>query len=172
MKLRESPLIGGWEDTINNTIIVTHTNENNKSATTILLKGFQLYDNILNTRRKTHHMFVTDNRSFTAIRNDILEHINNYIQNRLDITNWASLKPLQFIKLSTSDIELKECHSLICPDFMLVDFVTSYREASGHIQIKDKPISTSLLKILINCPSWKSLTISIVCKNKMNRYLD
>jgi len=82
---------------------------------------------------------------------------------RLDTSNWSKLKPLQFIKMSVSDMELKECHSLICPDFTLVDFVTSYKEASGHSQIKDKLISTSLLKILINCASWESLTVSIVC---------
>lgn len=161
--LKKSPLVGGWEDTMINAITVTNT--------TILLKGFQLYDYVSNPRRKTHHQFVTDNRSFIAIRNDILEHINNYIQIRLDTTNWTSLKPLKCIKLSTSDMELKECHALICPDLSLVEFVTSYREASGHAQIKDKLISTSLLKILINCPSWLSLTISIVCMYLYNNNL-
>ncbi|KAL4112798.1 hypothetical protein QTP88_016527 [Uroleucon formosanum] len=65
--------------------------------------------------------------------------------------------------MSVSDMELKECHSLIYPDFTLVDFVISYKEASGHSQIKDKLISTSLLKLLINCASCESLTVSIEC---------
>jgi len=82
---------------------------------------------------------------------------------RLDTTNWSELKPLKIIKMSVSDMELKEeCHSLICPDFSLVDFVTSYKEPSGHSRIKDKLISTSVLKILINCASRESLTVSIV----------
>ncbi|KAL4098742.1 hypothetical protein QTP88_023284 [Uroleucon formosanum] len=65
--------------------------------------------------------------------------------------------------MSVSDMELKECHSLIYPDYSLVDFVTSYKEVSEHSQIKDELISTSLLKILINCPSWESLTVSMAC---------
>lgn len=122
-----------------------------------------MYDYVSNHRRKIHHQFVLDNRFFIAICNYILEHINNYRQNILDTTNWVSLKPLKSIKLSTTHMELKECHSLICSYLCLVEFVTSYREASGHAQIKDKVILISLLRILINCPSCLSLTISIVC---------
>lgn len=127
-----------------------------------MLKGFQLFDYVSNSRRKISHQFGTDNRSFAAIRNDILEHIKNYVLKRLDTINWSKLKPLKFIKMSVSDMELKECHSLKCSGFSLVDFVTSYKDASGHSQIKDELISTSLLKILINSPSWESLTVSIV----------
>ena len=162
-KMKESPLVGGWEDTIINTTDVSYTSNDGKDTTTYMLKGFQLFDYVSNSRRKISHQFVTDNRCFSAIRNDIIEHITNYMLRRLDTSNWSKLKPLQFIKMSVSDVELKECHSLICPDFTLVDFVTSYKEASGHSQIKDKLISTSLLKILINCASWESLTVSIVC---------
>ncbi|CAI6356382.1 unnamed protein product [Macrosiphum euphorbiae] len=101
-----------------------------------MLQGFQLFDYVSNSRRKISHQFVTDNGSFAAIRNDFLEHINNYVLNRLYTTNWSKLKPLKFINMSVSDLELKECHSLICPYYSLVDFVTSYKEASGHSEIK------------------------------------
>lgn len=72
-----------------------------------MLKGFQLFDYISNSRRKISHQFVTDNRCFSAIRNDIIEHITNYMLRRLDTSNWSKLIPLQFIKMSVSDMELK-----------------------------------------------------------------
>jgi len=149
--MKEPLLVGGWEDTIINTTNVSYISNIEKDTTKCMLKGFQLFDYVSNSRRKINHQYVTDNRSFAAIRNDILEHINNYMLKRLDTTNWSKLKPLKIINMSVSDMELKECHSLICPDFSLVDFVTSYKEASGHSQIKDKLISTCVLKILINC---------------------
>jgi len=169
--IKESPLVGGWENTIINTTNVSYISYTEKD-TTFMLKGFQLFDYVSNSRRKISHQYLTDNRSFVAIRNDILEHINNYMLKRLDTTNWSKLKPLKIIKMSVSDIELKERHSLICPDFSLVDFVTSYKDAFEHSQIKDKFISTSVLKILTNCASWESLTVSIVCTYfKYNRII-
>ncbi|KAL4098743.1 hypothetical protein QTP88_023285 [Uroleucon formosanum] len=86
-QMKESPLVGGWEDTIINTTDVSYISNNEKDITTYMLKEFQLFDYVSNSRRKISHQFVIDNRSFAAIRNDILEHINNYVLKRLDTTN-------------------------------------------------------------------------------------
>lgn len=76
--------------------------------------------------------------------------------------------------MSVSDVELNECHSLICTDFTLVDLKKPDTEAFGHSQFKDKLISTSLLKKLINCASWESLTVvlvyTITCKHNKTIY--
>lgn len=52
-----------------------------------MLKGCQLFGNVSNSRKKINHQFVTDNRSFATIRNDIIEHIANYMLKRIDTTN-------------------------------------------------------------------------------------
>jgi len=52
---------------------------------------------------------------------------------------------------------------MICPDNNLVDFVTSYREASHTSEVAEKKMSIQLLKLLLLNEAWKPLSISVVC---------
>lgn len=47
--------------------------------------------------------------SFLAIRNDVIEHIINYLNTRLDISSWFQMKILEKI----SDDELQKAHQMI-----------------------------------------------------------
>lgn len=133
--LKESPLMGGWEQTLNNSVIETKTfnsTDIEDYEISIHLKGFTLHEKTINNmRRKLHHLYITDHRSFCAIRHDSLEHVINYIDERLNSNEWSKLKPLETIKSCISDAELKMCHSFICFDFELVGFISSYREAAS-----------------------------------------
>ncbi|KAL4112799.1 hypothetical protein QTP88_016528 [Uroleucon formosanum] len=83
-KMRESPHVGGWKDTTVNTISdVSYISNYENNTTTYMLKGFQPFDYVSNSRRKIKNQFVTDNTSFAAIRNDIIEPITNYMLKKL-----------------------------------------------------------------------------------------
>lgn len=128
--LKKSPLMGGWEETLSNSVIETkifnstNSNDSNSNENKIQLKGFTLHEKTDNNmRRKQHHLYITDHRSFCAIRNDSLEHLINYINERLDSSEWSKLKPLETISSCISDTELKICHNFICSDFRLHKFL-------------------------------------------------
>lgn len=146
-QLRNSPLIGGWEYMLNKEILTEYEPKTNN--TVIKLKTIELYDKLSLKRKKcTTNMYVTEDRSFSSVRNDSIEHVVTYLDQRLDVTKWNDLKPLACFSESITDEELKMCHNRICPDFELIDFVTSYKEACCISQIKDKRISKDLLKTL------------------------
>ncbi|XP_025423121.1 LOW QUALITY PROTEIN: zinc finger protein 862-like, partial [Sipha flava] len=157
--LKVSPLLGGWEYEFNKNTIVTHNSEFEKNI--IKLHNIELFDKNQQSRRKKHNLYVSDKRSFLAIRNDVIEHIVNYLNTRLDSSEWLPLKVLEKVSDAVSDEELQKAHQVICPDFELADFVTSYKEAAGISSIKDKQLSSDLLKSLLSNDSWKPLSTAV-----------
>jgi len=88
----------------------------------------------------------------------------SYLDLRLDVSEWNDLKPLACLSESITDKVLKICHDKICPDFELLDFVTSYKKACCIPQLRNKRISKEVLKKLLNnYEGWKPLVISVVC---------
>ncbi|KAL4091765.1 hypothetical protein QTP88_026407 [Uroleucon formosanum] len=68
---------------INNSDDINSTNSNDYEIN-IQLKGFTLHEKTDNNMKKKNHLYITDHRSFCAIRNDSLEHLINYVNERLD----------------------------------------------------------------------------------------
>jgi len=54
-QMKESPLVGNWGDTIINITDISYISNNEKDTTTFMLKGFQLFDYVSNSRRKISH---------------------------------------------------------------------------------------------------------------------
>ncbi|KAF0756115.1 Uncharacterized protein FWK35_00004770 [Aphis craccivora] len=81
-------------------------------------------------QKKNRNLYVSEDGSFSAIRNDIIEHLLNYVNE-----------------------ELSKCHGLICSDFELVEFVTSYREVSRSLRssLSSETVKNALY-IKINMP--------------------
>jgi len=107
--LKVSPLLGGWECVFNKNTIVTHNSEFEKNI--IKLHNIELFDKSQQSRRKKHNLYVSDKRSFLAIRNDEIEHIVNYLNTRLYSSEWLPLKVLEKV----SDEEIQKAHQMICP---------------------------------------------------------
>lgn len=106
--LRKSPLIGGWEELITKEIVIEHTTDPNSNEKTIKLKDDELFDkSSLGRKKKYRNLYVSEDSSFSAIRNDITEHLLNYLSERLDIMEWNFLKPLAIISEHTTDEELE-----------------------------------------------------------------
>lgn len=69
------------------------------------------------------------------IRNDTLESILHFLSDRLDSSEWEDVRSLKEIKIDITDADLKLCHRNVCPDFLHMDLILSYRYASFHIII-------------------------------------
>lgn len=86
----------------------------------------------------------------------------SYLDLRLDVSEWNDLKPLVCLSESITDENLKICHDKICPDFELLDFVMSFKEACCIPQLRNKRISKEVFKTLFkNYEGWKPLVIYV-----------
>eukprot|EP00795_Rhopilema_esculentum_P013325 gene13325-4171_t len=84
-------------------------------------------------RRGTYNRYVSDRRSFDAIRNEVIQSLINFLDYRLDndsLASTAAFSPLKQLSSSTTNEQLRACHKVICPDLPLVDFASEYKEAA------------------------------------------
>ena len=76
--LTESPVLGGWSDTLNKQVTGTEVNDD------VHLKGFRLQSQ---KRRSTeHHKYVTDKRDISAVGNEISTSLIEFITQRFPST--------------------------------------------------------------------------------------
>ena len=148
-EMSHNPLTGGWKETF-----LSELEEGNK------FKGVDLTEK---ERRGTYNRCVSDRRSFDAIRNEVIQSLFYFLDNRLDddsLASTAALSPLKQLSSSPTNEQLRACHKVICPDLPLVDFVSEYKEASEmeHLQsLCTKP----LLTFLTSEKQYPVLTIAI-----------
>ncbi|KAF0716055.1 Uncharacterized protein FWK35_00033028 [Aphis craccivora] len=108
--------------------------------TKIALKEIELHDKIsLGKTKSTRNLYVSENRTFSSVRNDSIEHIVSYLDLCLDVSEWNDLKPLACLSESIIDEDLKLCHDKICPDFELLDLARI---------LADKPHSADVERLI------------------------
>lgn len=159
--LQKSALPGGWLEKFSNESICFDA-----SIGHYKLNGIDIFKTTQSSkshRRKIHHLYINDRKSFEAIKNETYASILNFLEDRFNSLEWDDLKPLKILNENISDIQLKKCHSIICPDYPLLNFLSSYRESTASCYIENKNISVDLLKVVLKCEDWESLAISIVC---------
>jgi len=131
-RMQSAPLLGGWE-AIFNAEAKLHETADQGDIYVATLHGIQLQ--IKKRRQKHHHKYVSDRREFSAIRNETLESLINYLQQRLDIPEEVSaLHILSELKEDVTDEQLSRCHRVICPDMDARSFVDEYRSAAMLIR--------------------------------------
>ena len=99
------------EDQLNERLV-----QNSDSFT---LHGVKL---IVDTPRRTSqcNKFVTDKCSFMSIRNELVETIENFVQQRLNTGEFSELLPLEQFYRNVMDDQLKHCRAKICPGIALL----------------------------------------------------
>ncbi|XP_050537960.1 uncharacterized protein LOC126903652 [Daktulosphaira vitifoliae] len=120
-------LLGGWVTTLKEQLEIHSENE-------VLLKGEVLTRNRKH-RLKEHHKFVSQNRDYSAICNEIVDFLVNFLQERFDIDadTVKILKP--FTELEPS-VDMKAVHKLIGNDLDLAELSMEYSELLTHKNIE------------------------------------
>ena len=155
--MEKAPLIGGWEQRLNAEVTFSKTASDEQVPKTAHLHDIEL---TLKTRRRTeHHKFVSDRRGFDAIHTEILHSLINFLHDRLDMPELASIKILETFSCATTDAELRQCHALLCPDKPLHLFANAYRSAasvlgrSSTVSLTESRNMLSSLQILLKIPN-------------------
>lgn len=147
-----TPLVGGFEELFQNTI-VTHGDQ-------ISFHGHELNDK--RRRSETHNKYTSDKREFTAVRNDTINAVINFLQNRMerDVSFCSSISPINKLLEKITDDDLRNCHASICPDLELREFCAEYREASELPNLREcNPVQ--LLKTVAKYQTYPALTVAL-----------
>lgn len=114
-----SPLLGGWVSALESEIETLAEDE-------CKLKGIFL---TVHTRRlATHNLFVSVRRNFDAIKNEVVQSLNNFLQNRFDEEEEKMIKNLEKFSKFDSCVNLKEIHKCIASDLDLARLSIEYNE--------------------------------------------
>ena len=153
-ELETKPLLGGWEERF-------YEDLNSEDDETYTFHGITLIKN-KTKRRKIHHLYVSEFRSFDSVRSESCLVLKNFFTNRLDMPFTKDVKILQTLNNSVTDDEIKLCHKVICPDFDLLNFASSYREAAACDQLKGKKITEkNVLKSILKVDHWRPLAVAM-----------
>ncbi len=119
--LKNTALIGGWVSQLTENL----TNRNEEDNT-IVLHGITLQRAKL-SRRKTHHLYVTEKRNTTTVVNDAIESLKNFLDGRLSIDDAIIAPTEKFVGLQP-DADLKEIHRIWAKDLNLQELGHEYQD--------------------------------------------
>ena len=126
--MNKQKLLGGWEEAFKEKF----DEESNKFC------GIELWEK---TRRRTEATLnVTDRREFSAIRNESILAIKEFIDQRLEIDQSTSKYFTPFTKFTATNEEIRDVHKSIAPDLDLANLAIQYKELQNCTGIpKDNP---------------------------------
>jgi len=116
--LKETPLLGGW---------VSQLQEQMQSGVDghVQIKKFKLLSTV--RRRSKHNKFITDHRDISAVKNEVIESLVEYLSQRfaIDKERVSILKPFATLH---KDADIKAVHDLLCSDLDLEQLGLEYDE--------------------------------------------
>ena len=141
-KLTDAPLLGGWEQAFVDTVQTEGDSES--------LHGHGLW----NKRRRTGeaNRFVTDRRAFSAIRNDSIQSLKNFMSKRLDLganltEHITSLSSFCNFTASAEDIQV--VWNIVSPDLDLATLADQYTDV--QLGLGEKPNATPRQVLQLLC---------------------
>lgn len=135
--LAEKPLLGGWEEVL----------ENELNDTEETLKSVKLWKKERRTGKRNE--FVSDHREFSAIRNDIICAVENFMSSRFElaISDKLTKSMTAFCKLIATDDDIRNVHEGIGPDTELAELAYQYDTITQRYQADEKPCKALLQTI-------------------------
>ena len=113
-KLSTSPLLGGWEEAFKEKF----NEEENEFC------GIKLW---VKTRcRVEANLYVTDHRLFSAVRNESILAIKQFMDQRLKVNKNASKAFTSFTKFTANEDDIRDIHHSIAPDLSLANLAIQF----------------------------------------------
>ena len=127
-KLSTSSLLGGWEEAFKEKF--------DEEAN--IFCGIELWEK--KRRRPETNLYVTDRRQFSAIRNQSILAIKEFMDKRLQVDRKTSKAFTPFTKFTATEDEIRDVHQSIAPDLSLANLAIQFQELQDCNEIpKDNP---------------------------------
>lgn len=154
MSLLEKPLFGGWVEVLQEEMKYSEKNKVEEYK----LKGILL--NSATRRLKTHNLFVSVRRETSAIKNEIIQSLCNFLQQRFDSEEEMLIQQLENFVNFKSTVDLKEIYTCIASDLDMSSLSLEFTEIINiglDRSIKDLPILEKIV-ILIKSNNYPVVT--------------
>ncbi|KAL4084422.1 hypothetical protein QTP88_028244 [Uroleucon formosanum] len=143
-------LIGGWVDVLEDEL---------KGTNGKVLKDIKLID-FQEKRKHRHNLYVTENRSVSAICHEIVETLANFLQDRIDIDKYfvSTIKPVANLD---SKANIRNVFDVLGKDLDLADLNMEYTDLMEHNrleEIRQMPLP-KLVRYLSGSKEFKNVTI-------------
>ncbi|KAL4122559.1 hypothetical protein QTP88_014865 [Uroleucon formosanum] len=143
-------LVGGWVDVLEDEL---------KGTDGKVLKDIKLID-FQEKRKHRHNLYVTENRSVSAICHEIVETLANFLQDRIDIDKYfvSTIKPVANLD---SKANIRNVFDVLGKDLDLADLNMEYTDLMEHNrleEIRQMPLP-KLVQYLSGSKEFKNITI-------------
>ncbi|KAL4107180.1 hypothetical protein QTP88_017563 [Uroleucon formosanum] len=143
-------LVGGWVDILEDEL---------KGTDGKVLKDIKLID-FQEKRKHRHNLYVTENRSVSAICHEIVETLANFLQDRIDIDKYfvSTIKPVANLD---SKANIRNVFDVLGKDLDLADLNMEYTDLMEHNrleEIRQMPLP-KLVQYLSGSKEFKNITI-------------
>ena len=115
-KLSTSPLLGGWEEAFKERF----NEEENTFCNTELWEKKR--------RNPEANLYVIDRREFSAIQNESILALKEFMDIRLQVDKNVSKSFTPFTKFTANENEIRDIHRSIAPDLSLADLAVEFQE--------------------------------------------
>lgn len=124
-ELKEKPLIGGWQETLERSVTVSNGD--------ICLKGTYLSQD--RRRREQHHLLVSDKRDFAAVRNEIVQSLSEFLSQRFSLDEALISCLVPFVQFDEKNVNMREIHSAVGSDLDLAELSCEFTELANHTKV-------------------------------------
>ena len=131
-----SPLLGGWEEAFKERF----NEEENTFCDTELWEKKR--------RNPEANLYVTDRREFSAIRNESILALKEFMDIRLQFDKNVSKSFTPFTKFTANENQIRDIHRSIAPDLSLADLAVEFQELQQCNELPKTNPHTVLQNIL------------------------
>ena len=123
-KLKQDPLLGRWMETFNEQLVVQSDGDDEN----MVLSGREL--RTAKPRRKQHHnLFLSKTRDVTAVKNEIVDSLINFSDERFSISDYNDISILKPFVDQENSADIKLIHNTFFKDLPLEELGMKYAEA-------------------------------------------
>lgn len=145
-ELKSKPLLGGWESTLQNTVVKEDLlNDDGQAICNIKLKNIDLSTEEIE-KRGAHNK----KRHFEVVRAEIIEKLLQLTKNNFDFEDELIKLLIPFVKFDKENVNIMEIHEKIAPDLDISSLGLQFNELCELGQLRDCNISDIVSHLAAN----------------------
>lgn len=125
-QLKTQNLVGGWESTLDASVIVENNDDDDDDADEVKLKGIELDLQELE-RRGAHNK----KRDFNKIRSELIDNLLKFMNDRFECDKELIETVSPFVNLNKANTNVEKVHELIAPDLDVTALHLQFGELCG-----------------------------------------
>jgi hypothetical protein len=151
VSLKDKPLIGGWQETLQQSVY------ENEGKT--FLKGIEL--SFPSKRRQQHHLFVSDKRDIAAMCSDVIDSLNEFLTQRFSLDSDIAKQLHDFVHFNQEKVDVRAVHTAICSDLDLTAVSIEYQELASNKDFTSLKLADMVRWLTAANDSYKNVCIML-----------